>query len=168
METQRGQIYLVTNTINNQKYIGATTSSVLKYIFTRIQKQVKTHPQKKLSQSIKQFGIENFKIEILEEMDIHHKSELKQRELFYIKQMKPVLNMQSVIVDYNLKQTCSCGGKYNIKNRYLHMKSKQHTKYVGILAFADIQVKDYEKNHGQITLNDIVNDENIEIFLEFD
>ena len=76
-----GKIYKITNKLNGKVYIGKTTYPLQ----TRFQQHC--YNSQKINtyfyNDIKKYGIENFEIDLLEEVDINNLSE---REVFYIKQ----------------------------------------------------------------------------------
>ena len=69
-------IYKTTNLINNKIYIGKTTRKSLLYYGSGIV----------LNQSIKKYGKENFKREIIEQCDTFE--QLNERERFWILELK--------------------------------------------------------------------------------
>jgi len=78
-----GRVYLITNLINNKKYIGVTT----KFIERRFKEHVWESKRKKLMAicfAIKKYGEENFKIELVEECLNITEGELLSKETFYI------------------------------------------------------------------------------------
>ena len=79
-------IYLITNTLTDDKYVGYTSLS--------LEKRFKTHcanrhkGQTYLNRAMRKYGIENFKIECLQE-----NGNLKEDEATWINQIKPTYNM---------------------------------------------------------------------------
>lgn len=80
-------VYLITNTINGNTYVGKTTKSIQER-FTQHCKSSKK-PNSHIHRSIKLYGSQNFKIEILEENLI----DIDQCEKNWIERLKPELNM---------------------------------------------------------------------------
>lgn len=76
-----GYIYLTTNKINGKKYIGKKTSN--KFLGTRY-----LGSGRYLMNAIKSYGKENFRVEILEEVD--KRELLTERELFWIDKLNAV------------------------------------------------------------------------------
>lgn len=65
----KSKIYLITNTVNNKQYIGATITSVKSRWNRHISDSIRKVDGQVLHQAIRKYGQENFKIEILEEHD---------------------------------------------------------------------------------------------------
>ena len=77
-----GQIYLITNKINNHKYVGLTTSSITKRWREHINEALNGNASHSLlHKAILKYGADNFDLEILEECD---SSVLNQKEQYYI------------------------------------------------------------------------------------
>lgn len=77
-------IYKITNIINNKVYIGLTTST-LEYRWSRhITESKNINNEKHLYKSIRKYGLNNFKIEIIAETDSFE--ELGELERKYIKE----------------------------------------------------------------------------------
>lgn len=67
----KGNIYKITNKINNKSYIGCTINKIEKRFEEHIYRCFKTDINTKLYNSIRKYGIENFTIELLEICDIN-------------------------------------------------------------------------------------------------
>ena len=100
------KVYCITNLINNKKYIGITSRSIV----IRFQEHC-SHNQSLVYNAIKKYGKENFKIEILK--DNIHKDDVDKRERYFIE-----LYNTLVPNGYNL----STGG---ISNKDLSDETKQ-------------------------------------------
>lgn len=70
MSVDKGKIYKITNTINGLVYIGCTVNSLKKRFYEHIYRCEKTDYKSKLYNAIKKYGIDNFKIELVEECDL--------------------------------------------------------------------------------------------------
>lgn len=77
-----GKIYKITNTVNNKIYIGQTTSSI-EQRFGQHKYLSRQNHGTQLHKAMKEFGIENFIIELLEE-NIDSIAELNAKEIYYI------------------------------------------------------------------------------------
>lgn len=63
-----GYIYLITNKITNEKYVGQTKNSI--YVrFSDHLRSYKRAPNRKLYKNMNEYGINNFEPSILEECD---------------------------------------------------------------------------------------------------
>lgn len=74
-------IYKITNLINNKVYIGQTIQKFKNRIIEH-KKRMKNGTNTPLYNSLRKYGIENFKFEIIEE--VLSKEELNQKEIYYI------------------------------------------------------------------------------------
>lgn len=93
-------IYQIRNVINNKIYIGSTNNfeKRFKTHFRNLNKQI--HPNKYLQSAVNKYGLDNFKFEIVEELEDCLK--LLEREQFYIDKYKNQL--------YNLTLIANSGG----------------------------------------------------------
>lgn len=128
MKNKKVIIYKLTNLITNKIYIGIT-----KYILkTRISKHVwdSRIPKTYLHKSIKKYGIENFKQEIIEE---HYDYEyMRTREIYYIEFFKSLapngynctkggqgqLGLKNFLGKKHTKENCEKIGRRSIGNKY--------------------------------------------------
>lgn len=82
----RGQIYLITNLINSKKYVGQTTKTMEErfegHLKDARKEDCKNRP---LYAAFNKYGIENFKVELLEE--VKDSTMLNEREVFWIKEL---------------------------------------------------------------------------------
>lgn len=71
-----GVIYLITNLLNGMKYVGQTTQP--------LRRRINEHKygDQYIDRAIKKYGLENFKVEVLEECET--KQQLNEREIFWI------------------------------------------------------------------------------------
>lgn len=67
----KGNIYKITNKINNKSYIGCTINTIKKRFEEHVYRCFNTDINTKLYNSIKKYGIENFTIELLETCDVN-------------------------------------------------------------------------------------------------
>lgn len=81
---RQGTIYLITNTINDNKYVGQTVMQLNKRWLAHIQES-KTNTERPLYRAINKYGIENFKIKVLEECN---ESILCEREIYWIDKLE--------------------------------------------------------------------------------
>jgi group I intron endonuclease len=66
----KGNIYKITNKINNKIYVGCTIYSLKKRFSEHIHRAFKTDNNTKLYNSIRKHGIKNFVIELIQECDL--------------------------------------------------------------------------------------------------
>lgn len=80
-------IYCITNLINNKRYVGKTTQSVEERFQEHCQDSVKKRCEKRpLYDAMNKYGIENFKVECLEEVE--DESILSEREIYWIDKLQ--------------------------------------------------------------------------------
>lgn len=77
---QQGTIYLITNLVNNKKYVGQTRQQLNKRWSLHIAES-KTYSERPLYRAINKYGLHNFKIRILEECNV---DVLNEREIYWI------------------------------------------------------------------------------------
>jgi group I intron endonuclease len=82
-----GKIYLITNLINNKKYVGITIRSLK----DRWQEHLR-YSRNILQKAIKKYGKENFKIELVEELHNVTEKDLLLKETFYINKFDTFVN----------------------------------------------------------------------------
>lgn len=70
MSVKKGKIYKITNKINGKVYIGCTIYSLEKRFYEHMYRCFNTDHKSKLYNSIRKYGKENFKIELIEECDL--------------------------------------------------------------------------------------------------
>ncbi len=85
---RQGTIYLITNLINDNKYVGQTVMQLNKRWLAHIQES-KTYSERPLYRAINKYGIENFKIKILEECN---EDVLSDREIYWIEKLNTYHN----------------------------------------------------------------------------
>lgn len=90
------KIYKITNSINGDIYIGSTT---MLYLCSRMNmhrmmcKDISGRRDSKLYTSMRNLGVKNFQIELLENYNCENKIDLSNKEQEYIDLLKPTLNM---------------------------------------------------------------------------
>ena len=82
-----GYIYCITNIINNKRYVGKTTNTIEERWKEHCQDFKKERCEKRpLYDAFNKYGVENFKIEYLEE--IKDDSLLSEKEIYWIKELE--------------------------------------------------------------------------------
>lgn len=90
------KVYKIINSINNDVYIGSTT---YQYLCSRMNqhrmasKEINGKRESNLYKSMRELGVKNFKIELLEDVNCDNKIDLLDKEQYYIDLLKPTLNM---------------------------------------------------------------------------
>ena len=97
-----GYIYLITNTINQKKYIGQTVNSINTRWVQHKSEAKRLQPDVYFIRALRKYGVENFTVEQLEECD---DSLLNEREQYYIKLYKSY--------DHNYGYNSTMGGNSN-------------------------------------------------------
>lgn len=79
-------IYLVTNSINNKKYVGQTNRTIEKRWSEHIRASSYVGTKSLLSKAIKKYGVDKFKIEIIKILETTDQSEIDNAEIYFIKE----------------------------------------------------------------------------------
>lgn len=88
-------VYKITNIINNKIYIGQTTESLEKRFSRHVGYQ--SEGNDKFHRAIKKYGKENFKIELVEEVE--NQIILNEREQFWISELDSINNGYNTVND---------------------------------------------------------------------
>ena len=86
-ENKIAGIYKITNNITGEFYIGSSKNIEKRWTNHKSLSTHKQHPNSKLYKSMAQYGLNNFTFEVIEET-----ADLKKREQYWIKQLKPSYN----------------------------------------------------------------------------
>lgn len=86
------KIYKITNSIDDQIYIGSTIHT-LKERFNG-HKTASKRPKMLISQHMQKLGADNFQIVLVEAYPCNNKEQLEQREDYWIQELKPTLNQK--------------------------------------------------------------------------
>ena len=78
-------IYCITNLINGKQYVGKTTTTIEQRFKEHCRGSRKSYKNRPLYNALNKYGIENFKIECLEE--IEDESTLSDREIYWINEL---------------------------------------------------------------------------------
>jgi group I intron endonuclease len=89
IQRKKSGIYLITNLLNNKKYVGSSVNIYNRYHTHKIKLKQKIHSNKHLEASYHKYGADNFIFEILEYCE---KTELEFKEQYYIDFLKPEYN----------------------------------------------------------------------------
>jgi group I intron endonuclease len=82
--TKIGKIYKIKNLTNEKEYIGCTISTLKKRFEEHIFRCLKSDSNTKLCNSIRKYGFENFRIELIDECDT---SIIYEKEKYFINEM---------------------------------------------------------------------------------
>jgi len=91
MDYKNGKIYKITNNVNDLIYVGSTIQS-LSQRYASHKSQSKTITNKKLHKAFTEIGINNFKIELIENYPCNNKEELWNREKYWMKILNTIQN----------------------------------------------------------------------------
>lgn len=81
-------VYKITNNITGDFYIGSSCNIKQRWVSHRNPAGQKQLPNSKLYKAMAEFGLDNFKFEVLEET-----ADLKEREQYWIDRLKPIYNI---------------------------------------------------------------------------
>ena len=90
-ENKISGVYKITNIITGDFYIGSSKDIKLRWNIHKTPYTIKKHPNVKLYKAMSQYGRDNFTIEVIEETD-----NLREREQYWIEQLKPVYNVKFI------------------------------------------------------------------------
>lgn len=96
-------VYLITNQINNKKYVGITNDYKRRWA----NHKCGNNPTMAIAKAIKKYGVENFTFELLEE-DVSLE-QIDEKEMYYIQKLETHVSTGK---GYNISK----GGRYNIEN----------------------------------------------------
>lgn len=105
MESLKGIVYKISNSVNDKIYIGSTTRQ-LGLRWTEHKKTSK-RSNRPLYKEMREFGVDKFSIEIIEVVDVR---DLLDREAFWILQYK------SYDIGYNISRTGTSDSKFTIRD----------------------------------------------------
>lgn len=80
---EQGLIYVITNLTNDKKYVGQTRQQLNKRWLSHITES-RSYTERPLYRAMNKYGIDNFKIRILEECDVN---KLNEREIWWIQSL---------------------------------------------------------------------------------
>ena len=86
-ENKTAGVYKITNNITGDFYIGSSQNIEKRWVAHKSSSVHKRYPNVKLYKAMASYGLDNFIFEVLEET-----ADLKEREQYYIKQLKPSYN----------------------------------------------------------------------------
>ena len=87
MQNMTSGVYKITNIITGDFYIGSSCNIKQRWSSHRNPAAQKRQPNSKLYKDMAEFGLDNFKFEVLEET-----ADLKEREQYWIEKLKPSYN----------------------------------------------------------------------------
>ena len=90
-KNMKAYIYKIINEKTNDIYIGSTNN--LKNRFKSHRSNARLNKDGKLYDCMREYGVENFHIEIIEELDVESKLDIGEKEIYYYEKLKPSLNM---------------------------------------------------------------------------
>ena len=87
MQNMTSGVYKITNNITGDFYIGSSNDVRSRWAAHKSPSAHKRQPNSKLYKDMASYGLDNFTFEIIEKTD-----NLKEREQYYIEQLKPIYN----------------------------------------------------------------------------
>jgi hypothetical protein len=146
---QNGKMYKITNTVDDNKYVGSTCSSLPKRMINH-KGDSKRYPNIKLYKHLLNIGWANATIELIENFPCNSKEELCKREQELINELEPTLNMyksfgfdpKQYSTKYyqnnkvatkqkkDIRYTCECGSNIRTDEKWAHAKTNKHQAYL--------------------------------------
>lgn len=142
-------IYCYTNNFNNKKYIGQTTWPARRRSEHKYAALTPTSPEYNFifHKKLREYGIENFTFEILEEIDTTNLDYVDSREQYWIEKQQSYIKTGK---GYNL----TLGGQNNGRHKLL--TDEQFNEVVNLLENTDLTYKEIAQKTGR-SLNTITN-----------
>jgi group I intron endonuclease len=132
---QLGKIYKLTNNINEKIYIGSTT---IPYLCSRLQGhkcisklEITSRRQSILYNAMRDIGHQNFKIELIENYSCENQKELREREQYWIDQLKPEYNQFRAILNPDYEKMRNIRDKdkrQQLQHKYYHTHKEEILK----------------------------------------
>jgi group I intron endonuclease len=88
---KNAKIYKLTNTVDDEIYIGSTSSTLQRRLSTH-KANAKVHTQRPIYQHLNKVGMNNVSIELIEDFPCDNKVQLEVREQHWVNTLKPTLN----------------------------------------------------------------------------
>jgi hypothetical protein len=117
MDNINGIIYIIKNKINESIYIGSTKKSLYNR-WNEHKSAYKTGKMSKLYNEMRNLGIENFYIEILEQKKYNNIDDLRKRENELIISYNSIANGYNIIKSYNMNREMIINNNNDIKEVY--------------------------------------------------
>jgi len=152
MDYKNGKIYKITDNAYTKMYIGSTTQPLSKR-FSDHRASYKLWQDGKghnvtIFDIFNEFGVENCKIELIEEYECENKMELQRKEGEHIKNNDCVnrcisgrtqkewyeQNKNRITAYQSEKILCECGKEYTKQHKSRHIESKKHINHLNLQA----------------------------------
>jgi group I intron endonuclease len=98
MNLDKGKVYKIINDVDDEVYIGSTTKRLSQRFGNHTQDAI-NRPTGKIHQKMRDLGNEHFAIELIELYPCETVKELRAREDYWIKQLKPALNVHGAVLN---------------------------------------------------------------------
>jgi group I intron endonuclease len=121
---ENAKVYKLTNDVNDKIYIGSCKQPYLAGRFSGHKKScqdITGRRNSKLYSHMREIGIDHFKIELIENVNCETISQLREREQYWITQLKPELNMFNAIAmdkEYYKERVDKENQKVHLKKYY--------------------------------------------------
>ena len=139
---QKGKIYKILNTIDNEIYVGSTCE-VLSLRMARHRASLKRNANSLVYKHMKQLGVENFYIELIEDCPCDRNEELVKREGEIIRSIG-TLNKNGTI---NIKENSTDYHRQYYQDNLETRKEQKHIWYERNKEHVKEQVKEYKENN---------------------
>jgi hypothetical protein len=114
MDYKNGKIYKIVNDVNDEIYVGSTTQPLSKRMVDHRANSKLNVKGNKLYQTMKEIGVDKFRIVLIENFEANNKEELHAREEHFRKELRATLNTLSCV--YNIEKHKSYQKKYRCEN----------------------------------------------------
>ena len=156
---QNGKIYKIVNDVNDDIYIGSTCNPLWSRFachksYTKLEQQ----KNRKLYKTMLEIGVEHFKIILIEVFKCDTKDELRAREDFFIRTIKPSLNSANAVRtkedvrEYKKEYQNLNKERLSEENKQYYIENKE--------TFSEKRAEYYEKNKEKISASGAIYREN--------
>lgn len=137
---EKSGVYLITNTVNNKKYIGSSINLYYRFHGHKSSLLLNKHRNIHLQRSFNINGINSFKIEVLEFCDVN---KLVEKEQFYIDKMNPEYNIVRLVERNTPSEISKIKISNTLKKRYKKGMVNPANKAIDVYDLKGIFIKSY-------------------------
>ena len=111
-------VYSITNNVTGDLYVGSSKNIKKRWVDHKCPSVHKQHPNSKLYKDMAEFGLDNFKFEVLEKT-----ADLKKREQYWIEKLSPTYN-DRYADGYNIKRCKETNRRHSKEWYKIHRDEK--------------------------------------------
>ena len=141
-----GKIYRMVNNIDNEEYIGSTTSTLVKRKYQHKVFSTRT-PNTLVYKHFNKIGWENVEIILIESCPCENRDELLRRERFWFDELKPSLNKNRPYVSDEEKKEYITGNKEKLAKKAIIYYQNNKEKIAGYYQNNKEKIAGYYQNN---------------------